>query len=597
MCANVVDNRTGSPTLGKNAVVNQTEVAAANWLNATRTLTSISGLTANSNLVSIDGQLTAGHNATLNLKRLSIVNSGASALEVISDTVGMYVQGSTYGLDIAAMSYSSYAGLHIAANGTGDGVLVEAGGRGVVVVATAGVGFLVQAGSHGMHIKSGATAPGFNDAIRLDTVTGGSVGYGLNVLGYSGGVKIDGASGHGVDITGITYGLYCTGIDNDGGGNAAAFIGQGNGSGIIATGTGTGNGALITSQTGAAVTMASLSSPGLYISTASVNPSVAAVYISAMNEVLGGKGVHIDASDDAVFLNSRSSRGMLINGFTSGLHITANQNALWAESASAIGILASGSTFGFKCQGNNAGVYATGPIGMYISGTNGNAITAQSSGGDGHGIQATASGTGDGLNISSPDGLGVRIVSTTAGGFYVSGASYGMLLAGTAGDGLTALSSGGDGNGIYAYGNGNGSGMALRKGSAMGTGHDLTFQTPDCTVPVVTDVTNTVSADVVEIDSVAYPAQELAISAATMASGLVDDTVFTPTTTEFQTGSITDAAVDYYKTRTLIFADGVTGLAKQARSITGYSLVGGQGHFTVKPLTQAPNNGDRFIIV
>lgn len=77
--------------------------------------------------------------------------------------------------------------------------------------------------------------------------------------------------------------------------------------------------------------------------------------------------------------------------------------------------------------------------------------------------------------------------------------------------------------------------------------------------------------------------------------GAVEDSAFAPTTTEFETTNITEATADHYKGRAIIFRSGA--LLGQACSIKAYSLASGKGHFTVSTLTEAPADGDRFVIV
>ena len=98
-----------------------------------------------------------------------------------------------------------------------------------------------------------------------------------------------------------------------------------------------------------------------------------------------------------------------------------------------------------------------------------------------------------------------------------------------------------------------------------------------------------------QISGDAQAATQLALSAATIVSGTVDNTAFTPTTIEFEADDITEATAQHYNGRTVIFTSGV--LLKQATSISNYSLQSGRGHFTVVALTEAPGNNDTFIIV
>jgi len=109
--------------------------------------------------------------------------------------------------------------------------------------------------------------------------------------------------------------------------------------------------------------------------------------------------------------------------------------------------------------------------------------------------------------------------------------------------------------------------------------------------------TGIVSADVIEINSVAAAAAQLAKSAQTIVSGTVDTATnsHTPTTTEFQADDVTEATADHFIGRIVIFTSGA--LQNQATDITDYAAVGGIGQFTVTALTEAPANDDTFIIV
>lgn len=69
----------------------------------------------------------------------------------------------------------------------------------------------------------------------------------------------------------------------------------------------------------------------------------------------------------------------------------------------------------------------------------------------------------------------------------------------------------------------------------------------------------------------------------------------TPTTTEFQTDSITEATADHFNGRIVVFRTGA--LAGQATDITDYANVGGIGQLTVTTMTEAPANNDTGVIV
>lgn len=107
--------------------------------------------------------------------------------------------------------------------------------------------------------------------------------------------------------------------------------------------------------------------------------------------------------------------------------------------------------------------------------------------------------------------------------------------------------------------------------------------------------TDRLQVDTVELNSVAAAAANLAISAGLIVPGTTDNTGFTATTTIFETSSITEATVDHFKGRSIIFSSAA--LIYQASSITAYELSGGRGRFTVAALTEAPANGTAFAIL
>lgn len=106
---------------------------------------------------------------------------------------------------------------------------------------------------------------------------------------------------------------------------------------------------------------------------------------------------------------------------------------------------------------------------------------------------------------------------------------------------------------------------------------------------------NGIRANVTAINSLTASAIRLALSAGEILPVTVDNTAFTPTTTEFEVSDLNTAGIDQLKGRTVIFLSG--GLIHQATDITAYSVVGGRGHFTVTALNGAPTNGMTAIIV
>jgi hypothetical protein len=106
---------------------------------------------------------------------------------------------------------------------------------------------------------------------------------------------------------------------------------------------------------------------------------------------------------------------------------------------------------------------------------------------------------------------------------------------------------------------------------------------------------NRVDASMAAIDNDTSAATNLKFSADTMVRGTVDTTGFTPTTTEFEAGDVTEATADHYLGLTLKFTSGA--LSGQGTAITDYSLVGGRGHFTVVALTEPPASTDTFVML
>lgn len=101
--------------------------------------------------------------------------------------------------------------------------------------------------------------------------------------------------------------------------------------------------------------------------------------------------------------------------------------------------------------------------------------------------------------------------------------------------------------------------------------------------------------DITHIGGSSTAATRLALTAAQMIPGTVDNSAHTPTTTEFEADDITEATADHYNGRIIIWTSGA--LAGQATSISDYAKVASNGHFTVVAMTEAPANNDTFIIV
>lgn len=111
----------------------------------------------------------------------------------------------------------------------------------------------------------------------------------------------------------------------------------------------------------------------------------------------------------------------------------------------------------------------------------------------------------------------------------------------------------------------------------------------------IVGATDLLQVDVQAINDSTGAADTLALSAAQIYSGTVDNTAFTATTTALETSSITTAAADHWIGRNIIFTSGT--LAGQYTAITDYALSSGRGRFTYNTTTSAPANAGTFIIV
>ena len=104
-----------------------------------------------------------------------------------------------------------------------------------------------------------------------------------------------------------------------------------------------------------------------------------------------------------------------------------------------------------------------------------------------------------------------------------------------------------------------------------------------------------VPVNVEEIGESATAASNLRKSADVMVPGTVDNTAFTPTSTEFESDDIVLSVTEALKDRRILWVSGT--LIKQVCGIVDYELVSGRGHFTITATTAAPANGDMFIVV
>lgn len=372
MAANVVDNRTGSPTLGTNAVINQSAIGTQVWTTSTpRTVTSMSGLTSDANLVSIDG--TALASATLNLKKLNIINNsgdaiyaestgssgrgiharghaGSSGIFAIGGATGdgingsggitsgngfsAYAGGLGHGI-IAAGAGASRHGIYAASTGTSAmGILAEGVVAGLKVTASAGDGALIVGGSNG----AGCKISGDGTGAAIDA-TAGATGDGIKVVGGAtsgNGIAISApVSGHGIVSSG--EGVYKDGMRLQGGNTGhglGAIGGPSEGSGIFASGT---VGASVAHGINA---VGKGAGAGIFTTGGEV-AGTAGIYASSGIE--GGVGISADGS----FQLNKTGVGLLISGGLSG------GNAVTINSPVAIGMSVTGATDGAVFTGTS----------------------------------------------------------------------------------------------------------------------------------------------------------------------------------------------------------------------------------------------------
>jgi hypothetical protein len=222
------------------------------------------------NLISIDGQVTSGNNATLNLKQLNIVNSAGSAL-VASSTGsnghGIAASGNGSGEGISATGGATGNGMECVGGATsGSGVAVSASGSGSSAMsiskftnAGTGLSILGNQTGNGVTITGGqdglgmaiAAGSGSGDALRLTAGTTG--GDGLDITAPNGNgirVSVTSGSGHGATFTGRTAGIHAAG-GSAASGHGISAVGGATGHGISAAGGSTSGDGINASVTGA----------------------------------------------------------------------------------------------------------------------------------------------------------------------------------------------------------------------------------------------------------------------------------------------------------------------------------------------------------
>jgi hypothetical protein len=241
------------------------------------------------NLTEIDGEATAGNNATLNLKQLNIVNNDGDAF-------------------LAQSTGGNGVGMLLSGHGTGEGLSATGGATG-----------------HGFHLLGGATS---GHGLRSEAVGTGS---GFLLLGV--------ASNPGLSTTGgsASHGILAVG-------------GATSGNGILAAGSGTGAGLHVQAGgAGADVVLANEDAPTLaavFFNNNSTETYASAVAGSVVKEIAdnagGGTGLTVAAIADAVWDEARAGHvsagtfGEYVNATPVSGSITAATIATGAIDADAI---------------------------------------------------------------------------------------------------------------------------------------------------------------------------------------------------------------------------------------------------------------------
>lgn len=209
---------------------------------------------------------------------------------------------------------------------------------------------------------------------------------------------------------------------------------------------------------------------------------------------------------------------------------------------------------------------------------------------------------GAALTISSTDSAG-NAVSIVGGNSCIVGSatnSNAVSFTSSAGIGMLISGAGTPGHAVRLVANG-ASGVGINIATAGGASSDGTFDgnvvqiSGDATaadnLESYCDGTVNQPVDVQEIDDSADAALQLKNLMGASPYYDVDDSGFTPTTTQFEANT-SEATDDHFNGRRVVF---ITGLLKfQETTITDYD--GTNKRFTVDAMTEAPSDGDRFVI-
>lgn len=478
----------------------------------------------------IDIDVASGHGIDIDASSNGItIDAGDTALKA-SGAAGAEFKGTTYsGMMISS---TGYIGLEITAGDDNPGIYCKGGPTG-----------------HGAEILGGATSGNGLDISTTD-------GHGINIanLGSKNAIEIN-SSQHGINITSTTHGIVIgaggLGIDINSAGPGIDVNSSAAAAMVLA---GSSNGLSITSSGAPALSIGSTVAPGVYVRGSTSSGNGAGVDIKGGGTgagvyceggVTNGKGVHIAGigsgaglfvaggltgagmdvyggltSGDALKLsttngvafsvraNGTTKEAMLIESLLyNAINVRGGTSAVAAIDVSSnegIGIRVlghDGPALHLESGGNFPGVYMRGTNaypGLHCEGgAAGDGAIFKGGTTSGRGMRIYSPVSGNGLEISTTDGIGLKIAAagTDKQSVYISSSnSHGIEInASTIGDGIkigtgggaginiitsgghaiSAVVSGGtDHNGIYVKGFGPGAGLKTEGGST-GNGIDV----------------------------------------------------------------------------------------------------------------------------
>ncbi len=442
------------------------------------------------NITEIDGALTNGNNATLNLKQLNVQNSAGDAIyakSTNSGSHGIYAEGNAAGTGLytqgGATGYGIYAGganglrtigtahgLYAASGGNSSGIYAAGAGTGAGIYGVGG------ATGHGLQVLGGATS---GSGILAQSQNGG---HGIYALGNGIGNGLNAVSGTGATGNGIHAQAQST-----------------NGHGLRGIGIGSGNGMYVTAGSAAGDTGHGLYATGGQTAGATGNG------IYGLAAISGGTGLLALGKASGHGISGTGGSGgngiLATGGSTSGSGIKAaavagNSNGLLVEGFGQAASAYIGSTNcrqGLHVVGNNGypGIYATG------GGSTGAGIEALGGTSGAEGILATGSGSGAGIKAAG---------GATGHGIYALAIGNNMHAlnanaAGTGGHGIVGYSA--DAHGMYLDGGANGDDLKLATGDTeLATSADVSTINSTINTLIGTPAGASVSADIAALSGV-----------------------------------------------------------------------------------------------